>query len=213
MTYTTLFFDLDDTLYSQSCGLWPAIGKRIDLYIRNNFNIPEDQINSYRINLYKKYGTTLRGLKHIYGINEDDYLDFVHDVPLEDYINYDSRLRNILNSYSQDKWIFTNADDRHAKRVLNVLRISDCFTGIIDIKKISPYCKPQTEAYNIALNIVGLTNPKECVFIDDRDVNLDPAKEIGFYTILIDQNNTSNNHHTHIQSLLELPSVLKNTNY
>ena len=34
MPFTTLFFDLDDTLYPPSTGVWDAIGDRIDLYIQ-----------------------------------------------------------------------------------------------------------------------------------------------------------------------------------
>ena len=208
MTFTTLLFDLDDTVYPNACGLWPAIGKRIDLYIENKINIPREQIRPIRIDLYKKYGTTMRGLQFKYGINEDDYLNFVHYVPLEEYIGPDPDLREILLAYQQDKWIFTNADTKHAERVLQVIGIRDCFIGIIDITQLSPYCKPEDEAYKIALSAIGQANPQECVFIDDREVNLNPARSMGLYTILVGSDSGKNNHHAHIMTLKELPTVL-----
>lgn len=208
MTFTTLLFDLDDTVYPHSSGLWPAIGKRIDLYIQDKIRIPEDQIRPFRLGLYKEFGTTMRGLQKKYGINEDEYLDFVHDLPLEDYIEPDLELKQVLLAYPQEKWIFTNADTKHAKRVLDTLEIIDCFSGIIDIKLLSPYCKPDPEAYTVALDIIGIVEPHLCVFIDDREINLEPAKSMGLFTILVGRYDNKNNHHAHIETLKELPSVL-----
>ena len=34
MCFETLFFDLDDTLYPPTSGLWDAIGERIETFMR-----------------------------------------------------------------------------------------------------------------------------------------------------------------------------------
>lgn len=43
--------------------------------------------------------------------------------------------------------------------------------------------KPEPEFYALALKKVGF-NPEECIFIDDKEKNLEPAKNLGIYTVL-----------------------------
>jgi putative hydrolase of the HAD superfamily len=43
--------------------------------------------------------------------------------------------------------------------------------------------KPDAEIYNLILKKLGL-RPEECIFIDDQEKNLLPAKELGMKTIL-----------------------------
>ncbi|MBU0898821.1 MAG: HAD family phosphatase [Nanoarchaeota archaeon] len=43
--------------------------------------------------------------------------------------------------------------------------------------------KPQKEIFKLTLRELKL-NPKECVFIDDREENLSVPNEMGFYTVL-----------------------------
>jgi pyrimidine 5'-nucleotidase len=185
MAYTTIFYDLDDTLYPAHCGLWEAIGDRINLFMLDRLHFPVEELSTRREKLYNTYGTTLRGLKIVYGIDELDYLAFVHDVPVASFIQPDPLTRSILLKYPQRRVIFTNADTNHAQRVLNVLQLTDCFDQIIDILSVWPHCKPQPGAYPIALEKAGDLNPAECVMIDDNRNNLAPAKAAGWYTIWI----------------------------
>jgi len=89
----------------------------------------------------------MRGLIADFDINQIDYLDYVHDVPLRDHIDPNPVLREMLLNLPQRKLIFTNADAAHAKRVLDVLDLTDCFEKIIDIHIMHPYCKPLPQAY------------------------------------------------------------------
>src|SRR6266545_4491981 len=63
MRFTTLFIDLDDTLYPSSTGLWHAIKERMNLFMRERLYIPEAEIPSLREQYFNTYGTTLRGLQ------------------------------------------------------------------------------------------------------------------------------------------------------
>ncbi len=47
------------------------------------------------------------------------------------------------------------------------------------------FCKPQSEIYDIALKESG-SKPEEILFIDDLGQNLEPAKSLGFKTILFE---------------------------
>ena len=48
MRFTTIFFDLDDTLYPPSTGLWKTIKERMNIYMRERMGFPEDQISHIR---------------------------------------------------------------------------------------------------------------------------------------------------------------------
>ncbi len=185
MSFHTVFFDLDATLYPESNGLWPAISQRIDLYMRQHLGIPAEQTPTMRRELYLRYGTTLKGLLAHYEFDSKEYLDFVHDLPLEDYLHPDAELRAMLTSIPARRWVLTNSDHRHAQRVLNHLGIADCFDGVIDVWALDPYCKPQPEAYLRALDIVGAERPQDCALLEDSPANLRAAREMGFFTILV----------------------------
>jgi putative hydrolase of the HAD superfamily len=192
MAYSTLFFDLDGTLYPAENGLWDAIKHRMSLYMADIIGIPGDVVPSLRSHYYQTYGTTLRGLQIHYQVNPDDYLHFVHDLPLEEYLTPAPELRVLLNSLKQKRWIFTNADAEHAKRVLRCLEIEGCFDGVIDIWSIDYACKPDIIAYQSALRIAGESNPENCVLFEDSAENLKPAHKMGFTTILVGQDNKNN---------------------
>ncbi len=184
MVFTTLFFDLDDTLYPADSGLWPLIAERIGLYMHQRLNIPGDQVLALRRQLFEQYGTTLRGLQINYQVDVPDFLAFVHDVPVSRQITPNPLLRQVLQSLPARKFIFTNADVPHARRVLRALQVEDCFDGIIDVQAIDPYCKPMPEAFKIALQAAGEPDPQRCVMLDDLPRTTRAARQLGLYAIL-----------------------------
>ena len=188
MRYTSLFFDLDDTLYPNSTGLWEMIRQRMSLYMLERLRLPSEKVPAMRKQYYETYGTTLRGLQIHHSVDPDDYLAFVHDLPLEEYLQPQPELRKILLSLPQRRWIFTNADAEHAQRVLSVLGLEDCFVGIIDIRATHFTCKPEIQAYQYALAFAGEQIAQSCVLFDDSLVNLRAAKGLGFRTVLINLN-------------------------
>jgi putative hydrolase of the HAD superfamily len=188
MRFKSLYFDLDDTLYPASSGLWNAIRERMNAYMQRMIDLPLPEIISLRQSFLEKYGTTLRGLQAHYDVDRDEYLAFVHDLPLEKYIRPDPGLHDLLLSLPQKRWVFTNSDSNHAGRVLKILGVEDCFHGIIDIRAIDFACKPDKVAYERALAISGGDEPMECIIFDDAERNLEPAHDMGFYTILVGKN-------------------------
>lgn len=216
MHFRSLFFDLDDTLYPAKSGLWDAIRDRMNLYMQKFIDLPLEEIVSLRQKYFETYGTTLRGLQAHYDVDTDDYLAFVHDLPLEQFIEPDPHLRDLLISLPQKRWVFTNADANHAKRVLNILGMSECFEGIIDIRAVDFTCKPDRLAYQKALALAADADPTQCAIFDDTVRNLLPAKELGFYTVLVTKNTTEAPVDRVISSLHELhqhmPELWQNGN-
>ncbi len=196
-----LLIDLDDTLYPSDSGVWEMIRARMQQYMLDEMGFPPDKVPVLRHRLWQQYGTTLRGLQVEYEVDMAEFLDYVHDVPIEDHLQRDPELVRMLQSLPQRKYIFTNANAVHARRVMKTLGVLAQFEGIIDINKLSPHCKPQAAAFQIALGIVNDT-PGHCLLVDDSPSNLTTAKALGMATISI-----GSHHHDgspHIEKIKDL---------
>ena len=184
MRFTTLFFDLDGTLYSNSTGLWDAIRDRMNLYMRDRMGFPEKDVPQLREQYFKMYGTTLRGLQARHQVDVEDFLAFVHDLPLKDYIKPDPIQREVIASLGTRNLIFTNADANHARRVLSALKLDDLFDLIVDVNAVSPYCKPMPESFAIAMDLADEPDPRKCVMIDDLPRTTRAALDVGMASLL-----------------------------
>lgn len=154
-------------------------------YMIERLELPTDRVPALRRHYYQTYGTTLRGLQIHHHVDVDDYLAYVHDLPLDRYLVPDPELGSMLQSLPQDKWIFTNADVDHARRVLKTLDVSAYFCGIVDVRAMEFHSKPEIQAYQIALDVAGEHDPENCVYVDDSPTNLAPAHSMGFTTVLV----------------------------
>ncbi|MHB0966095.1 MAG: pyrimidine 5'-nucleotidase [Chloroflexi bacterium] len=206
MALDTLIFDLDDTLYSPTTGVWDAIGERINQFIVDNLALDGAEVKQVRDELFHTYGTTLRGLQIVYGIDPYKYLNFVHNIPLETYLRPNPMLNRMLKQISNRKVIFTNSDQNHALRVLDRLGLDGIFERIIDVMDVTPFCKPQPEAFQQALKLLGNPDPTRCVLIDDSLRNINTASELGFHTILVgNHNGNAHSASARVDTLEDLP--------
>ena len=181
-----LIFDLDETLYPRNAGLMQEIGVRINRYLIENLRLPQDQANELRKRYYNQHGTALRGLVvERPDVDPEDYLRFVHDICLADYIGSDPALAEMLHSIPLTKVIFTNATVEHARKVLNILGVAAEFADIVDVRRVEYVSKPNAEAYVRLLNILQAAG-EECILIEDAARNLLPGKALGMTTILVD---------------------------
>src|SRR2546423_8030952 len=110
-----LFFDLDNTLYSDRLGVVSRIDLRINEYLQARIGIPPAQVDTVRRGFWAEHGTTLRGLMIRHSVDADDCLDFVHDIELADLLAPDSRLRSLLEQLPGRKAVFSNASRVHAR--------------------------------------------------------------------------------------------------
>jgi len=183
-TFQSLLCDLDDTLYPPHAGLMKAVGDRISRYMVERVGIPPDVTQQLRRHYHDEYGTSMRGLIVNHSIDPESYLGFVHDLPLEQYIQPSAALDEMLTSIPLRKVIFTNASREHARRVLNVLGVQHHFERIIDVRDFGFHSKPHPLAYQRGLQILGAC-PPQCIIIDDSARNLAPAKEMGMTAVLV----------------------------
>jgi putative hydrolase of the HAD superfamily len=199
-------FDLDNTLYPPECGLWEAIGERINLYLTERLRLPPAEAASLRRRYFQTFGTTLNGLRLEYAIDPLDYLGFVHDLPLAKYLQPRPALDAMLARLPQVKVIFTNADAPHARRVLEHLGIRHHFTDIIDILTLNFVNKPDQLAYQRAVELIAAP-PSECLFVEDTAQNLLPAHDLGMRTVLLGPPSAERGIDHQISHILELEAV------
>ena len=208
-----LLCDLDNTLYPPDSGVMAAVGQRMVRYIIERVDLPPDEAQQLKLQYYGQYGTTMRGLILHHGIDPEDYLAFVHDVPLEQYIQPNPNLEAMLDSIALRKVVFTNADGEHARRVLDILGVRHHFERIIDVRDIGFNSKPHLSAYRRILNILD-TRPEECVMVDDSADNLVPAKGLGMLTVLVGDGSSSSvpsrdGADIHITDILDLAHAIR----
>ena len=209
MSISTLLLDLDGTLYPFQNGIWDAIAARMEMYMQNKLKIAPAEISNTRMRYYQKYGTTLRGIQANYQVDPYEFLNYVHDIPIKEYLKPDRELDAMLQAAPQEKWIFTNSDRGHTERVLNALGIEKHFKGILDIIKMDFNNKPSPYVYQKALEYIGKTPADQCLFADDAEKNLVPAHNYGITTVLVGKTPAQSNRHYHIQTIHQLPEVLE----
>ncbi|WP_376789279.1 pyrimidine 5'-nucleotidase [Thermoflexus sp.] len=202
-----LILDLDDTLYPRRSGLMDLISERIGRYMVERLGFPPAEAEALRQRYYTQYGTTLRGLMEEHSIDPEDYLAYVHDVPLEAYIQPNPALDRMLGRIPLTKVIFTNASEEHARRVIERLGIAHHFPIILDVRRLEYYNKPDPEAYRRILQHLRAQGP-ECIFVDDSARNLRPARALGMITILVDDQ-TEDGVDFHVPDILSIEPVIR----
>jgi putative hydrolase of the HAD superfamily len=208
MSFSTFFFDLDETLYPSSSGLWVEIRGRINAYMHERMGFSWEQIEGLREKYFREYGTTLRGLQANHSVEMDDYLAFVHDVPLDRYLQPDPRMRSALEGLPGRRFIFTNADRAHAERVTAALGLEGLWQGIIDVHVLAPYCKPMPESFQLALKAAGSPEPSSCVLLDDQARITRAARLFGFYTVMVGKDSPGEDADQALPDLANLPALL-----
>jgi putative hydrolase of the HAD superfamily len=209
MQFTTFFFDLDETLYPHNSGVWQAIARRINQYLTERLGFSSEQVTAIREKYFREYGTTLRGLQANHNVDMDDYLAFVHDVPLGPYIHPEPGVDAAIASIPARKFIFTNADANHANRVLEAVGLQGLFDGIIDVHAIAPFCKPMPEAFELALKAAGSPDPHACVLLDDQRRITRTARSLGIFTILVGEDTPDGDADAALLHLASLPGLFE----
>jgi putative hydrolase of the HAD superfamily len=209
---TDIILDLDGTVYPNNNGMWQEIVKRIYDFMKIQLSIPENEIISLRESYFAKYGTTLRGLQHNYDVDSEAYLSYVHDIPLANYVSPDPKLRAMFESLPQKKWILTNADANHADRVLTHLGVRDLFDGLMGVSDNNYATKPDIFPYQQALKMTNHIAPAKCLFADDLEKNLKPAKELGIFTLLIGDKIEGPSIDYACETIHCLPEIINNIN-
>lgn len=179
----TWLFDLDNTLYPAECNLFAEMERRMGGFIVERFKVDPEEAHRRRRHFFQTHGTTLRGLMLEHGIEPEDFLDYVHDIPLDALAPLPEFARS-LAALPGRRLIFTNGTVRHAERVLEKLGLSGLFEDVFDIVASKYIPKPAPGPYEALIRRHGV-NPADCVMVEDMARNLKPAAALGMMTVWV----------------------------
>ena len=177
-------FDLDCTIYPAKSGLFGRVSSRMTLFIQNLFDLSHENAFKLQRDLFRRHGTTASGLAREHKVDPAEFMEFVHDIDLDD-VEPDPELDRMLGGLAGRKTIFTNATEQHANRILDAFGIGHHFDGCYDIVKSGHRPKPEPAVYAEMVRRFGI-EPGRAVMIEDMAVNLKPARAMGVTTIWLD---------------------------
>ncbi len=176
-------FDLDNTLYPAASSLFPQIDVRMREFIAERLGLPLDEAYRLQKQYYREFGTTLRGLMTVHGLEPDAFLDYVHDID-HSVLDEAPALDAALGKLKGRKFIFTNGSERHAEKVLARLGIARHFDAVFDIAAACFIPKPQPECYHAMVGRFGI-DARRSAMVEDIQRNLVPAAAIGMTTVWV----------------------------
>ena len=177
-------FDLDNSLYPASCNLFELIDLKMGEYIQRLLGVDAVEARRVQKGFFHAHGTTLAGLMANHGVDPHDFLDFVHDIDLA-RLSADPALVAALDRLPGRKFVFTNANEQYARRVLERLGLANAFDGMHDIHAMAYVPKPDPSGYAAICELHGI-EPARALFADDMARNLKPAKALGMTTLWVD---------------------------
>ncbi|WP_109809141.1 pyrimidine 5'-nucleotidase [Sphingosinithalassobacter portus] len=177
-------FDLDNTLYPASTGLFALVDRRIGDYVARLLDLDPVEARRVQKHYFHHHGTTLNGLMADHGVDPHEFYADVHDIEL-DALARDESLVGAIARLPGRKLIFTNADAPYAERVLDRLGLTGAFEAIHDVHASAYRPKPDPVAYRGLCDAYDL-DPAQSLFAEDLARNLKPAKDIGMTTLWVD---------------------------
>ena len=176
-------FDLDHTLYSPKVRLFDQIEELMTSYLIKVLNISEDRANYLRKYYWETYGTTLAGLMAEHNLDPHPYLEFVHDISLDD-LEQNLELADLINSLKGEKIIYTNGSRAHAKNVSTALGLINCFSQLYGTEDADYIPKPKKQAFEKIFDLAKI-NPKQAIMFEDDPRNLVEPFNMGMKTVLV----------------------------
>ena len=179
----TWIFDLANTLYPHHLNLWQQVDERIRDYIVGFLKVTHEEAFRLQKDYYRRFGTSMRGLMTLHGMQPDDFLDFVHQIdhsPLEP----NEALGAAIEQLPGRKLILTNGTRRHADAVLARLKLDRHFDDVFDIVAAELEPKPSPATYDRFLRLHGVDAGKAAMF-EDLARNLAVPHDLGMTTVLV----------------------------
>lgn len=177
-------FDLDNTLYPASSRLFDQVDWNMTRYVAELLDIDQVEARRLQKDYFRSFGTTMRGLMTVHGIDPSAFLDYVHDIDVTG-LPVDSLMIEALAALPGRKVIYTNGSKGHADNITKHLGIDGYFEGCFDIIDAAYTPKPALESYHAMCDAFGI-DPAEAVMVEDMAKNLVPAAELGMTTVWVD---------------------------
>jgi putative hydrolase of the HAD superfamily len=179
----TWIFDLDNTLYPPSCKLFDLIDRRMTDYIGTLLSLDPVEARRLQKDYYRQYGTSLRGLMNVHGVDPHEFMEFVHDISHEALVP-DPKLAEAIAVLPGKRYVLTNGSRSHAERCAASLGLSDLFHDIFDVSQAGFIPKPERENYDSFVRHLGVKADRAAMF-EDLARNLEVPHALGMTTVLV----------------------------
>jgi putative hydrolase of the HAD superfamily len=176
-------FDLDNTLYPAALDLFAQIDEKMRAYIAEFLGLDLDAAYALQKQYFQEYGTSMRGLMDLHGMDPAQFLAHVHDIDVS-VLDPAPALGEALAGLPGRKLVFTNASVAHAERVLRRLGVDHHFHDVFDIVAAGFRPKPEPEIYRKLVDR-HLIEPRRTVMVEDMARNLSPAAALGMTTVWV----------------------------
>jgi len=206
MPFDLAVIDLDNTLYAADSGVFTRMDKRMTAFVAHELGVDNDEADRLRVQYWKKYGTTLRGMMLHHDMDAEPFLQDVHNINAHEILGKDKALDAALERLPGRKVIHTNGIREHAEKVLGTLGIARHFDHIYDIRFNDYIPKPCSQSLAKLIEAEGCT-PARTLVVDDIADNLGVAKELGCKTVWITRE-IGNQWDFHIPTFDHLPDAL-----
>ena len=182
----TWVFDLDNTLYPPSMGLFPQIERRMTDWVMQNLGLGRAEADRLRATYWRAHGTTLAGLMRDHHIDPAPYLSYVHELDFT-VLSPDPVLARALKSLPGRRIVYTNADTRYAGRVLKARGLTGIFDAVYGVEDAQYHPKPDRLAFETVFAKDRL-NPATAAMFEDDPWNLKAPHAMGLATIHVAAN-------------------------
>ena len=186
----TWVFDLDNTLYPPSAGLFDLIDVRMTAWIMDVLGVDKAEADRLRLHYWEIHGTTLAGLMREHGVDPAGYLEDVHNISMES-LTPDPALAQTIRALPGRRIVYTNGCAPYAERVLVARGLSGLFDAVYGVEHADFLPKPERAAFDTVFAKDGLNPATSAMFEDDprnlaaphamgmRTVHVAPARDLG----------------------------------
>jgi|GEM_PF-514833 len=177
-------FDLDGTLYPRTNPLFASMSALMKRWFQSQMQISDEKFDDWYEWQKSKYPTPLKAIE-AFGLNVVSFhWEVFGRLCPEMYLTKNIALHYMLNKLIADKFIVTLSLYEHAIRVLNVLGIRDCFSGIL-VHGRNWHTNSKLDAYETVRRENGLISAEICVIGDNPRIDLLEASEEGYRCVAV----------------------------
>ncbi len=204
---STIFFDIDSTLYTNSQYAHAQNAVQIQRFANIkglDIKAAKEMIDSYRAEwakLHQGKSISLANAMVDFGVSIEESISWRKELIIpEDFLKEDTELQKILHQLKQSYTLMciTNNPVSIGRRTLEALGVDQYINEIIglDTSRVS---KPDRKPFELALKRAGCP-ALECLSVGDRyTIDLEIPLEMGMGGILVDT----------VQDVYQIPTVLK----
>jgi putative hydrolase of the HAD superfamily len=178
---TTWVFDLDNTLYHPSMGLFAQMNPKMSAYIMQVAGVNATEADELRNRYWREYGTTMAGLIEVHGMDPDAFLKDVHDINLS-HLQIDPPLAKAIAALPGRKIVYTNGTAPYARRVLAARGIDAVFDAVYGVENAGYQPKPRAAAFE-AIFAQAQVDPTQSAMFEDEERNLAVPHDLGMRTV------------------------------